>query len=169
VQGVIETERLLLRPLGTDDLDAFAELYADPEVTRFIGRGTTLAREEVARLLERRICDFERQGYGVLAVVEKQSDRLIGRCGLIHWQIDGRDELELGYIFSRSAWGKGYATEAASALRDLALEELTQRRLVALVRYGNDASARVAEKLGMTHERDVDFDGDLARLFSLAV
>jgi ribosomal-protein-alanine N-acetyltransferase len=169
VQGLIETDRLVLRRIEPWDFDAFAEMYADPEVMRFIGGGRPMTRGEVVALLERRVADFERQGFGVMAVVEKATGRLIGRCGLIRWQIEGRDELEVGYIFERSAWGFGYATEAATAVRDYALGELDQRRLVALVRHGNEASARVAEKLGMTCEREVDFEGVPTRLFSLAV
>lgn len=166
---MIETPRLLLRPIEARDLDAFTAIYADPEVIRFIGRGSALTPEAVIDLLQRRMTEYERQGYGVLAVVERATGRLIGRCGLVHWEIDGRDELEIGYIFARSAWGKGYATEAATAVRDLALGRLGRRRLISLIRYGNEASARVAEKLGMTHERDVDFQGEVARLFSLTV
>ena len=166
---MIETPRLLLRPIEAADFDAFTAIYADPEVTRFIGQGSALTPEAVADLLERRMKDYERQGYGVLAVVEKATGRLIGRCGLVHWEIDGRDELEVGYIFARSAWGRGYATEAARAVRGLALGPLRRRRLISLIRYGNEASVRVAEKLGMTHERDVDFQGQVARLFSLTV
>lgn len=167
--GVIETERLLLRALAPDDVDAFADLYADPDVMRYIGPGRPLTRAEVAELLGRRMREFERQGYGILAVVEKATGRLVGRCGLIHWEIEGLDELEVGYIFARAAWGHGYATEAAAAVRDFALERLGQRRLVALIRPGNEASERVAEKLGMSYERDVELDGDTARLFALNV
>jgi RimJ/RimL family protein N-acetyltransferase len=164
---LIETARLLLRPLSAGDLDALVLVYADPEVMRYIGPGVPLQPDEARRLLERRIRDYDRQGYGVLAVVERDSGAVIGRCGLIHWEIDGRDELEVGYILARSAWGRGYATEAATAVRDFALARLARRRLIALIRDGNAASMRVAEKLGMVHERDIDFHAATTHLYAL--
>ena len=165
---MIETDRLLLRPIEKDDIARFVAIYADPEVMRHIGSGGPATPEETTELIGRRMAEYASRGYGILAVVEKASGELIGRCGLLHWQIEGTDELEVGYILARSAWGRGYATEAASAVRDFALHELGRRRLIALVRYGNDASANVARKLGMNHERDVDLDGDVARLYALS-
>jgi [ribosomal protein S5]-alanine N-acetyltransferase len=162
---VIETDRLVLRPIEPDDLDAFAALHADPEVADFIGGVKT--REEAAEWLARRSADYRRQGYGIMAVVEKATGDVVGRCGLAHWDIEGEDELEVGYAFVKSAWGRGYATEAASAARDYALEELGRTRLIALIRRDNPRSARVAEKLGLTHERDVLFHGSMCRLFAL--
>lgn len=162
---MIETDRLVLRPLEPGDLDAFAEMWADPETANFVGGVRT--REEVAEWHERRTRDYERQGYGVMTVLEKASGRVVGRCGLAHWEIEDEDELEVGYLIARSDWGRGYATEAARAVRDYALGELGRTRLIALIAHDNERSARVAEKLGMTHERDVLFHGSMHRLFTL--
>lgn len=159
------TDRLILRPMQADDLDAFAEMWAEPETGRFLGGVRT--REEVAEWHDRRSADYERQGYGVMTVVEKASGRVVGRCGLAHWEIEDEDELEVGYLIARSDWGRGYATEAARAVRDQAFGELGRTRLIALIAYDNERSARVAEKLGMTHERDVLFHGSMHRLFAL--
>jgi ribosomal-protein-alanine N-acetyltransferase len=162
---VIETVRLVLRPLESGDLDDYAAMYSDPEVMRFLGGVAT--RTEAAQRLDRRMRDYERQGYGVMAVLERETAAFVGRCGLTHWEIEGVDELEIGYAFARSAWGKGYATEAATAVRDYGLDALGVRRLVSLVAPENVRSAAVARKLGMSHERDVEFHGGLHRLYAL--
>jgi RimJ/RimL family protein N-acetyltransferase len=82
-------------------------------------------------------------------------------------EVDHGAEQEVGYILAREHWGKGYATEAATAVRDHALGTLGLRRLVSLVADGNDASARVAVKLGMSLEREVSFHGRRTHLFSM--
>jgi ribosomal-protein-alanine N-acetyltransferase len=162
---VIETERLVLRPLQADDLDAFTSLNADPEVAEWIGGVKT--REETATWLNWRMEAYTRQGYGHLAVLDRKTRSVLGRCGLAHWEIEGDSELEIGYALVRSAWGRGFATEAGRAVRDYAVTALGQTRLIALVAYGNERSARVAERLGMTHERDAEFHGKTHRLYSL--
>ena len=98
---------------------------------------------------------------------ERESGAFLGRCGLTNWEIEGQDELEVGYGLVYAAWGQGYATEAARAVRDYALGQLGKRRLIALVVYENERSASVARKLGMSHERDVEWHGRTHRLFAL--
>lgn len=162
----IETERLLLRPLKWDDLDAYVAMHADPRVADWIGGVRT--PEETARWLEARIEAFAEREYGHMTVLDRETGAFLGRCGLTHWEIEGRDELEVGYGLVFSAWGHGYATEAARAVRDYALGELGKTRLISLVAYANERSARVALKLGMSHERDVEWHGKPHRLFALS-
>jgi ribosomal-protein-alanine N-acetyltransferase len=163
---LIETARLRLRPLQTADLDAFAAMYGDPEVMRYIGDGTVGTRVETAAWLERRIAAYEQAGRGMLAIVRRADGRVIGRCGLTDWTIEGRAEIELGYLVARDVWGEGYATEAASAVRDHAVA-LGIARLIALVDHGNEASRRVAERTGFRYQRDVEsWPGKRTRLFT---
>jgi RimJ/RimL family protein N-acetyltransferase len=174
----LATARLRLRPLEPEDLDALAPFYADPEVMRYIGTGATMNRDEAARSLERMIGNFETDGFGQLAVVREEDGVLVGRCGLLVWQLDdwtptsasaatGPTELEVGYMLGRPFWGRGYATEAAAAVRDFALGDLVAERLIALIRPGNVASERVAEKLGMRYEREVEPMKATAKLYAL--
>ncbi|HRJ45529.1 MAG: GNAT family N-acetyltransferase [Caldilineaceae bacterium] len=83
----------------------------------------------------------------------KASGQFIGRCGLLPWQIDGVDEVEVAYTIAKAFWGQGLATEAALAIRDYAFASLGLTRLVCLIDDGNLASARVAEKMGMAFEK----------------
>jgi ribosomal-protein-alanine N-acetyltransferase len=165
---ILETERLLLRPLTMDDLAAYADMYADPEVTRYLGRGTTMSAAQTEAQLRDLIERELRDGFGLRSVVRKEDGRLLGRCGLHKWVIDEVDETELGWVLAREFWGRGYATEAATAVRDHALGRLGQTRLIALIKHENAASQNVASKLGMRYERDVDLTSGPARLYAVA-
>lgn len=173
----LETERLVLRPPEPEDAEPLAPMYADPEVMRYLGEGRTLTHEETERSVLRLIEGWKADGYGLFTTVRKEDDAVIGRVGLIVWNpetwqtvradAEGPKELEVGYTIGRQYWGNGYATEAAAASRDYALDELGARRLIALIIHGNDASENVARKLGFEYERDVRFGSRDAKLYAL--
>jgi RimJ/RimL family protein N-acetyltransferase len=134
-------------------------VFSDPQVMRF-GDGVQ-TKEWVDAWL--RTC-FERYyqtwGFGPYAVVERQRQAVIGYCGLFFFpDINGQPEVEIGYRLERSAWGRGYATEAARAVRDFAFGDLGMQRLIAIIDPSNTASIRVAEKIGMHHEAEVMLEG----------
>ena len=163
----LETDRLLLRDLEPDDLDDLAAIFADEEAMRWIGAGGVLGRDVAAGMIEREQRHYRERGWGQWATVERASGHVIGVCGLILWPaIGGREELEVAYLLARHAWGKGYATEAAAAIRDHALVLGTERP-VSLIYPDNAASIRVAEKNGMVYEKDVPFQGHMLRLYRL--
>jgi ribosomal-protein-alanine N-acetyltransferase len=163
----IATERLLLREPTLDDLDALAAMFADDEVMRFIGAGGALGRDRAQGVIEREIANHAERGWGEWITEERATGDAIGLCGLILWpDIDGAEELEVAYLLARGAWGKGYATEAAAAIRDHALALGTERP-VSLIYPDNGASIRVAEKNGMVYEKDVPFQGHTLRLYRL--
>ena len=158
----LETERLRLRAVEPGDLDAFAGYMADPDVVRFIG-GRTLAREETVERVEVWRARFERDGFGQFALERRDDAVVVGRCGLLVWQLpewssttltEATDpyELELGWMLGREHWGRGYATEAGLAVRDFALGTLGLRRLISVIAVENRRSAAVAQRLGMAVE-----------------
>ena len=104
---VFETRRLRLRGFTNDDLDALAAIYADPDVMRYMPGGKPVPRERVAASLRRMIDHWQEHGFGLWAVEDKESGRLIGRCGLVH--LDNTPEVEVGYLFAADCWGKAYA------------------------------------------------------------
>ena len=164
---LIETARLLLRAPTVEDLDALAAMFADEEVMRYIGAGGALGRDRARATLEREIAHHAERGWGEWITVERASGRTIGLCGLILWpDIDGAEELEVAYLLARNAWGQGFATEAAGAIRDRAVA--MGRVPVSLIYPDNAASIRVAEKNGMSYEKDVPFQGHTLRLYRLA-
>ena len=135
------------------------QVFGDPEVMRF-GDGVQ-TKEWVQSWL--RTClerYYQTWGFGPYAMVETHSGNIIGYCGLFFFpDINGQAEVEIGYRLARSAWGQGYATEAASAVRGYAFTSLGIRRLIALIDPANVASIRVAEKIGMRYEADVMLEG----------
>jgi RimJ/RimL family protein N-acetyltransferase len=176
----LETERLLLRPLSEDDLDAIAPLYGDADVMRYIGAGVPWTRHRAAEAIDRWTSYWAADGFGMLAVVRREDDALIGDVGLLAWNPDTWShgtrasigpgaEIEIGWTLGRDAWGRGYATEAARAVRDWARDELGLERLISLIHPENAASIRVAEKLGERYEREVVVSGRPARLYAVAL
>jgi len=153
----IRTARLILRRIVLDDVDAYARLYAEPEVVRYLGDGTVSTASETVEWVGRAIRRNELEGFDMRSVLLAEDLTFIGRCGIAVWDIEGRVEHEVGYVLSRGRWGKGYATEAATAFRNRALGELGLTRLIALIAHGNEASKKVARKLGMAYERDAEF------------
>jgi RimJ/RimL family protein N-acetyltransferase len=158
---VIETERLLLRPLERADIDTLAGFYADADFRRYLtGGGRALPEEKAIALIERMLQAFDEDGFGQLAVVRTEDGALLGRCGLTEWQTrpwkpttraqaSGETVTEIGWKLGAAYWGRGYATEAALAVRDDSFARLGLQRLVALIHPRNVASVRVAEKIGM--------------------
>lgn len=174
----LETERLVLRPLAMDDLDALAAFYADPEVMRYIGKGGGVDRERTRQSLERTIGAYEADGFGQLGVERKEDGALMGRCGLLVWDTadwsitrvldaKGTREIEVGYLLGREYWGHGYATEAATAVRDWALTSIGIERLIALIYPENEQSISVALKLGMEPDGEVEIFGSRVTRYAL--
>lgn len=150
---VLETPRLIVRHLQMDDVEALATIYADAETMRYLAgiRTTDETRSNIEYLI-----GLQREhGYSLWATVLKDGNRLVGRCGLLPWEIDGKQEIELAYMVARPFWRQGLATEAAIAIVDFAVHQLEAKRLVSLIRHGNTGSERVATKVGMHFERAI--------------
>jgi RimJ/RimL family protein N-acetyltransferase len=151
----IETARVLLRPLSSDDLDEFALLGSDPDVMRYIGPGKTQARDQAAARLCAIIDDRRKHGFGLWAAIDKADGAWMGFCGLQF--LDSSSEVEVGYRLARRFWGMGLATEAASACLRYGFEELGLDRIVGVVQLENLASQRVLEKIGLRYVRNARF------------
>ena len=153
----LETERLLLRAMQPDDIPALVRLWTDPEVTRYMGgpREPAYLEKVFAEDLNNPTPDT----YDLWPVIEKASSRLVGHCGLTDKEIEGKPEIELVYVIAKSAWGKGYATEIALALKQYAQEQMGPDRLVALIDPVNAGSEGVALKVGLHFEREVTRPG----------
>ena len=151
---IIETARLLLRPMEAGDCLDLLMTFGDPKVMAAFGV-EPFREPEMKRWIARNLEHQTRHGYGLFSVIHKVDRALIGDCGLEHREIEGAGEVELGYDIRSAYWNRGLATEAASAVRDDAFQRLEQPRLVSLIRLGNGASVRVAEKIGMRRSAEV--------------
>jgi ribosomal-protein-alanine N-acetyltransferase len=143
---------MLLRRLLPEDLDALYALYRDPEIRRYFPEGT-LTYAETREELEWFLYGHPRRPeLGLWATIYKETGAFIGRCGLLPWTIDGREEVEVAYLLDKAYWGQGLATEAAGAIADYAHNTFGLKRLICLIDEENRASQRVAEKIGMRFE-----------------
>lgn len=148
-QGVvIETPRLTIRLAEPADAETYLEIYADPDVTRWLGGSRAKTAEEQRGRIESRRAMHRDVGFTVWAVAEKDTGDLVGSAGL--YPVEGKGpEVEVAYHFRKDRWGRGYATEAARACLDYGFETVGLSEIVGLVVPENVASARVLEKCGM--------------------
>jgi ribosomal-protein-alanine N-acetyltransferase len=149
---VIETERLLLRPLNESDAEELFRIYSVPENIRFMGKGSATINE-LRGHISQHIKEHPEAGPGLSAIFLKENGELIGRAGLFSSNIDGASEVELAYLIDQTHWGKGYATEAAMAIISYGFDELMVDRIIAIIHPLNSGSIRIAEKCGFAYER----------------
>jgi RimJ/RimL family protein N-acetyltransferase len=161
---VIETARLRLTALAERHFDDYAAMLADPASTRWIGDGQPLDRTNAWRSLAMLIGHWQLRGYGMWALELKDTGEFIGRAGLM--RPEGWPDLELGWMLKPDFRHHGYATEAGSAILDFAWHALGSPRVISLVKIGNEASDRVAERLGGEHIDDMDFFGAHNHVFA---
>jgi RimJ/RimL family protein N-acetyltransferase len=175
---VIETERLILRKPRVEDAEDLTVAFADPETMRFMGDGSIATEPEVENRIRFWLHRWETNGLGLFALESRESGRVVGRAGFLVWdtatwetssfaEAGERAGVELGWLVAREHWGRGYATEAALALRDWGIAERDLTRLVSLIRPGNERSVRVAEKIGERYEDEILVDGLPAMLYAL--
>jgi RimJ/RimL family protein N-acetyltransferase len=153
----IQTERLLLRRWRVGDAAPFAAINADPEVMRWIGRGHVLGRGLSDDLIARFEREWDDRGFGLWAVAPRDDPaQLLGFSGLTvpMFLPAVLPAVEVGWRFAHSAWGQGYATEAARRALAFAFEEHAMREVITIIDPANDRSLRVAEKLGMSSRPD---------------
>jgi RimJ/RimL family protein N-acetyltransferase len=140
----LETERLILRVPCFEDYEAYAAIFADPEVMRFLG--PVMTRREAWRALSAVIGQWSLRGYGRWAVTHKSDGALLGIVGLNH-PIDYPD-IEVAWTLVKSAWGQGYATEAARAAMRYGFLTRNADRFISLIDPQNTPSQAVAARLG---------------------
>jgi len=158
----VETERLLLRQFRQSDLDAYAQMLADPEIVEYFPDGP-LTRDQAWRHMAMLIGHWTLFGYGRWAVELKRTGEMIGRAGL--WFPEGWPEIELGWVIARTHWGNGYASEASAPGLELAFEVLGVSHVASLILPGNRRSIRVAERLGGRFEREMLIGGVQALVY----
>jgi RimJ/RimL family protein N-acetyltransferase len=150
----LKTPRLRLRGWRAADLDAFAAINARPEVVRYLGRAP-MTRAETAEQLERITVHWEEHGFGLWAAEERATGRLTGFVGLSHpfFLPAVMPAVEVGWRLDPDVWGRGLATEGGAASLRYGFDVLGLERILSIIDPRNEASRRVAAKLGMTAER----------------
>ena len=149
---IIETKRLYLREMNTDDFEALYAVLADEEIMKHYPY--VFDEKRVMDWIERNKKRYERDGFGLWAVCLKSNDEMIGDCGLTLQNIEGEMLPEIGYHIRRDCQRKGYAKEAAAAVRDWAFENTDYHSLYSYCKYTNEASYKTAEVIGMHFEKE---------------
>lgn len=148
MKTILETERLILREMVESDFPLLCRHLQDAEV--MYAWEHAYSDSEVHEGLEQQFQRYAQYGFGVWAVILKENGELIGQCGLSMQPCEDREVLEIGYIFQKAYWGKGYATEAAIACRKYAFDKLNAAEVFSLIRDTNIASQNVAKRNGMS-------------------
>ncbi|MBD2460707.1 GNAT family N-acetyltransferase [Oscillatoria sp. FACHB-1407] len=148
---MLKTERLILRGWESDDFDAFKAIATDPRVMQYIGTGESWSDERIQQFFEANTTSQREAGFSFWAVIDSETQTLIGLCGL--FRFDGFNEVEIGWWLTPDYWGKGLAIEAAQAVMAYGFEQLNLPRIVAIAQPENQRSIRVMEKLGMQFEK----------------
>jgi len=154
----LETRRLLLRPMILADVSELLQIFSDAKVMASFGV-PPFGLGEMEQWVQRNLAHQKANGYGLFSVILKSNGMLIGDCGLERMEIEGTQTVELGFDFRSDQWNRGYATEAAIAVRDFAFDQLKLPRLISLIQVGNIASRRVAEKVGMAYAGELIRNG----------
>lgn len=142
---ILETERLLLRGLEQGDFKDVCKLLQDDEVM-YAYEGA-FNDQEVQNWLDRQFGRYRHDGFGLWGVVEKGSNELIGQCGITYQEFDGKRVPEIGYLFKKEFWHKGFAIEAAVACREYAFHTLGFEEVYSIIRDTNIASQKVARAM----------------------
>ncbi|MFC1846513.1 GNAT family N-acetyltransferase [Chloroflexota bacterium] len=162
----LETDRLIIRSIQETDPALLADLWTDPDVTYYMG-GPRNYKEVLNSFVE----DAQINpplNIDLWPVIEKVTGQIIGHCGIIDKDVEGKSEFEIIYVIAKSAWGRGYATEAAISVRDYAFRQLDLTRIIALIDPNNVNSERVAIKAGLQYEKDaIRHGGKTMKLFAL--
>ena len=154
---VLETQRLILRPLATDDLEALYRLYSQLDLMRYI-TGQPRSYAKTRERLQAHMADHERYGFGLCAAILKANGEMIGRCGLEPVTRPNGLEGSLAWMFKKRYWGQGLATEFGEAMLAYGFSQLRLPRIFATADPRNKASIRVMEKLGMRLARADEFE-----------
>jgi [ribosomal protein S5]-alanine N-acetyltransferase len=164
----VTTERLFGRRPEPGDLEDYVRIFTDPRVDEDLWPADLRTSDKVAAILKGSIEHWDRWEFGPWTVLERSSDRIVGRVGLEYTTKFGHPEVEVEWFIDPDAWGRGYATEMAQEAVRAAFTTLGLDEVISYTTPDNTASRAVMEKLGMTYERDVENAGMPHVLYRLA-
>ena len=147
---IIETKRLYLREMNQSDFLALCKILQDKDV--MYAYEHAFDDDEAQQWLDKQIARYKNHGFGLWAVILKETDEMIGQCGLTIQDYNNKEAFEIGYLFQKYFWHNGYATEAAIACKEYAFDTLGVDEVVSIIRDTNIASQNVAKRNGMTEK-----------------
>ncbi|MGS2743819.1 GNAT family N-acetyltransferase [Halomonas sp. LS-001] len=165
---ICHTQRLLIRTLSLNDVPELTGMLSDPDVMQFSVHGVC---DEAAtrRFIERCMACYADDGFGPWALVEKDTDQLVGFCGISAEKVNGVEEMSLGYRLARRYWRKGLASEAVKAVLGVALSQALTPSVVVIIEPENMASLKVAEAAGFREFEVLEFHDRQVRVYRLTL
>ena len=163
---LFETLRLLIRHLVPGDTESMLGIFSNPDVTKWMGDGTTLTRELCEKWITISLRNYETKGFGASAVIEKDTAAFIGCCGIVY--DPERQEPEIIYVFHPNSWRKGYASELVPELLKYGLDQCKLPYVLATINSENMASQRIVEKAGMVFvSKEIESNGSFTLVYRL--
>lgn len=160
-----QTRRMGFRLFREEDLEDWLAFYQDPESTAY-WEGIPEIPEDACKQQFNRIFERYEKGLGGMnALTDLKTGKLLGMCGLLVQEVDGREELEIGYSLLPDSRGKGFATEAGLICRDQAFKNDWANSLISIIHVENEPSKQVARRLGMKPEQETTYKGISVRIF----
>lgn len=161
--NTIYTDRLILRLFKDTDFEMYSKIMTNPLVTKYLGSGKNNTNNDVKRIISKFNSVWQDNDYGVWAVVDKNTQKIIGHCGFLPFE----NKIELLYAYNTTVWGKGYATEAALAVINYAKSNYDWSEIIAMAYPQNKASINVINKLGFKFESIIEEFNSKLNLYKL--
>jgi RimJ/RimL family protein N-acetyltransferase len=162
----LETQRISTRFLNRYDVEPWAEFFENDAAFEFLMQrngktNTEMSEDWIKRQLQR----YDSGTFGLQAIIDRKSKKMVGQCGLLLQKIDNKLEIEVGYHLIKKFWGMGYASEAAQLFVDFAIENQLAQSVIAIIHPNNVKSIHVAEKLNMKFDFETEFHGETVKVY----
>lgn len=151
---ILITKRLILRKMNQEDASHLLQIFSDPVAMRYYP--STKNENETREWIDWTLNNYAKYGVGLWIVEDKATGDFLGQCGIVPQEVDGEIIMEIGFLFVRRAWGKGYATEAATACKKFGFEQLNESEMISLVDVHNTPTSKVAERIGMSVKKKIN-------------
>lgn len=163
-----QSERLKYRKLEEADFEWWMEFSSNAEATRYFDFSGNINSKDFCRLWFDKVFDrYKNDTGGHNVLIERETGKPVGMCGLLIQEVDGMNELEIGYSLHPAFWGKGYASEAARKCRDFAFENNFAESLISIIHVENTTSANVALRNGMKLDKTTTYKGIPVNIFRI--
>jgi ribosomal-protein-alanine N-acetyltransferase len=149
---ILETERLFMRQFREEDITALHSIFSDSKTMEFYP--ATYSLEQTQSWIDRNQKRYQEDGYGLWGICLKETNELIGDCGLVKQKVDGRKEVEIGYHLNKKYWSNGFAYEAAKGCKEYGFYKLGLNKLISIIDPRNIRSVRIVEKIGFCKEKE---------------
>lgn len=162
----LETQRISTRFLNRYDVELWAEFFQDDEAFEFLLKRNGKTNLEMSDdWIKRQLQRYESGAFGLQAIIDRKSKKMVGQCGLLLQKIDNKLEIEVGYHVIKKYWGMGYAVESAQLFVDFAIENQLAQSVIAMIHPNNLKSIRVAEKINMKYDFETEFNDETVKVY----